>query len=147
MARWTPEQVRTAAPDDAALKAARGLARPGPWSETGATDSLVWGKCQGSGKTPYQVSIDVLAPAYRCSCPSRKFPCKHALALLMLWAEGGDIADVSTPSDFADAWARDRADRADRASRSPRAGSTEAPPRGSPRGHGRGDGGLRDVAA
>ena len=98
MARWTPEQVRTAAPDDAALKAARGLARPGPWSETGATDSLVWGKCQGSGKTPYQVSIDVLAPAYRCSCPSRKFPCKHALALLMLWAEGGDIAAASTPS-------------------------------------------------
>lgn len=129
MARWTPEQVRTAAPDDAALRAARGLARPGPWSETGATDSLVWGKCQGSGKTPYQVSIDVLAPAYRCSCPSRKFPCKHALALLMLWAEGGDIADVSAPSDFADAWARDRADRADRASRSPRAGSAEAPPR------------------
>ena len=30
-------------------------------------------------------------PAYKCSCPSRKFPCKHALALLLLWA-GGDVA-------------------------------------------------------
>jgi len=111
MPRWSPEQVRKAAPDDASLKAARGLARPGPWSETGATDTLVWGKCQGSGKVPYQVSVDVVGPAYRCSCPSRKFPCKHALALLLMWAEGGDIADASAPSDFAVDWARERAER------------------------------------
>lgn len=116
MARWSPEQVRKAAPDDASLKAARGLARPGPWSETGATDTLVWGKCQGSGKTPYQVSVDLVGPAYRCSCPSRKFPCKHALALLLMWAEGGDIAKVSAPSDFAQDWARERAERDAKAS-------------------------------
>jgi hypothetical protein len=71
--------VISAAPDDASLAAARKLARPGPWSETGSNGDLVWGKCQGSGKTPYQVSVDTVAPAYRCSCPSRKFPCKHAL--------------------------------------------------------------------
>ena len=28
--------------------------------------------------------IDSTGPAYKCSCPSRKFPCKHALGLLFL---------------------------------------------------------------
>ena len=28
--------------------------------------------------------VDLSGPAYRCSCPSRKFPCKHVLALLLL---------------------------------------------------------------
>ena len=115
MSRWTIQQVLDAAPDQGSVKAARSLARPGPWSGTGATDGLLWGKCQGSGRTPYQVSIDLEAPAFRCSCPSRKFPCKHALALLLLWAQGDDVADVSEPSDFASEWVQARATRAEAA--------------------------------
>jgi hypothetical protein len=112
MGRWSEEQVISAAPDPSSLAAARKLARPGPWSETGSNDALVWGKCQGSGKTPYQVSVDVAAPAYRCSCPSRKFPCKHALALLLMWARE-DMADGGAETAaFAAEWASQRADRA-----------------------------------
>ena len=107
MSRWTPQQVRDAAPDDAGLKAARKLATPGPWSQTGSNDTLLWGQCQGSGKTPYQVSVDLIRPAYRCSCPSRKFPCKHALALLMLWSENdGGIEDLPEAAEFAADWAQ-----------------------------------------
>lgn len=111
MARWTHQQVLDSAPDDSSLKAAQKLAKPpgaGPWSDTGATEVLLWGKCQGSGRTPYQVSVDLTGPAYRCSCPSRKFPCKHAVALLMLWSadqlEGG-----TGVADFAREWAQGRA--------------------------------------
>jgi hypothetical protein len=94
--RWTAAQVAGLAPDASSLAAARRLARPGPWSDTGSTDVLVWGKCQGSGKTPYQVSVDLTGPAFRCSCPSRKFPCKHGLALLLLWVDGsGAVADAA----------------------------------------------------
>ena len=101
------------APDDSSLAAARKLAKPGPWSDTGSNESLVWGKCQGSGKTPYQTSVDLNGPAFRCSCPSRKFPCKHGLALLMLWVDGaGTIADVTEAADFAADWAQSRAERA-----------------------------------
>lgn len=101
------------APDDSSLAAARKLAKPGPWSDTGSNESLVWGKCQGSGKTPYQTSVDLNGPAFRCSCPSRKFPCKHGLALLMLWVDGaGTIADVAEAADFAADWAQSRAERA-----------------------------------
>lgn len=118
MPRWNLAAVEKAAPDAAALTAARRLASPGPWSDTGSTDTLVWGKCQGSGRTPYQVSIDLGGPAYRCSCPSRKFPCKHALALLLLWVQGnGSVADVDEPAGFAEEWARQREERATRPER------------------------------
>ncbi|WP_138413886.1 SWIM zinc finger family protein [Sinomonas gamaensis] len=112
MGRWTEDRVIAAAPDQASVAAARKLARPGPWSDTGSTEVLVWGKCQGSGKAPYQVSIDVVAPAYRCSCPSRKFPCKHALALLLLWARGEAAEAGAQASDYAAQWAGERTKRA-----------------------------------
>lgn len=115
MSRWNVAAVEKAAPDASSLAAARKLATPGPWSATGSTETLVWGKCQGSGKTPYQVSIDLGGPAYRCSCPSRKFPCKHALALLLLWVKGdGSVADAAEPADFAGEWASQRSERAER---------------------------------
>ncbi|WGL52268.1 SWIM zinc finger domain-containing protein [Nocardioides sp. BP30] len=113
MSRWSLGAVERLAPDDSSLAAARKLARPGPWSQTGSTDTLVWGRCQGSGRTPYQVSVDLTGPRYRCSCPSRKFPCKHALALLLLWVRtDGSVAEATETADFADAWARERAERA-----------------------------------
>jgi hypothetical protein len=112
MGRWSEETVINAAPDSSSLAAARKLAHPGPWSDSGSNDVLVWGKCQGSGKTPYQVSVDIVAPAYRCSCPSRKFPCKHALALLLLWSRGEAAEAGADAADFAREWADQRADRA-----------------------------------
>ena len=43
----------------------------------------------------------------RCTCPSRKHPCKHGLALLLLWAEGdGSVAEEARPADFAAEWVR-----------------------------------------
>jgi SWIM zinc finger len=113
MTRWTHERVTKLAPDAASLAAARKLARPLPWSDTGASETLLWGRCQGSGKTPYQVSIDLTGPAFRCSCPSRKFPCKHALALMLLWIDGqGTIPDAGDAASFAGEWAAQRAAKA-----------------------------------
>ncbi len=112
MTRWTPTQVAGLAPDASSLTAARRLARPGPWSDTGSTETLLWGKCQGSGKTPYQVSIDLTGPAFRCSCPSRKLPCKHGLALLLLWVDGsGGVAESAEAAGFAQEWAAERSAR------------------------------------
>ena len=110
---WTVDRVEAAAPDAASIKAGRKLATPGPWSEIGFQGDLLWGACQGSGKTPYRVSIDVGSPAYKCSCPSRKFPCKHALALLFLWAQG-KVSESGEVADFASQWADAREARAAR---------------------------------
>lgn len=111
MTPWSEEQVVAAAPDASSVAAGRKLVKPAPWVESGITDSLLWGACQGSGKKPYQVSIDLTEPAYRCSCPSRKFPCKHAIALLLLWSSG-QVAEAGAAAEFAREWVDARTTRA-----------------------------------
>lgn len=120
--RWTVAQVLARAPDPSSAKAARALANPRTWSALGSNESLVWGKCQGSARQPYQVTVDLNEPAFRCTCPSRKFPCKHGLALLLLWAANdGVVADLDAASDFAQDWADQRRGRSE-------AGRTERTP-------------------
>jgi hypothetical protein len=121
--QWSAEMVEGLAPDTASVAAARKLAKPGPWSSTGYDERAVWGLCKGSGSRPYQAQIDLSGPAFKCSCPSRKFPCKHALALLLLWA-GGDVAAGPAP-DWVDEWLDSRGSRAARAASRPTPG--EAP--------------------
>ena len=88
------------APDASSLRAAQALASGGSWQLTGADDgAAVWGECLGSAAAPYRTAVDLSGPAYRCSCPSRKFPCKHALALLLLWS-GGGVADHAAAPDW-----------------------------------------------
>ncbi|MFD9306057.1 SWIM zinc finger family protein [Streptomyces sp. NPDC060048] len=110
--RWTAEQVLALAPDDASRKAGARLGGAGPWSQTGGSASgAVWGLCKGSGSKPYRTVVDLSGPAYKCSCPSRKFPCKHALGLLLLWATEG-LADPAGAPDWAGEWLAERAAKA-----------------------------------
>ncbi|MEU6681761.1 SWIM zinc finger family protein [Streptomyces sp. NPDC046832] len=103
--RWTADQVLALAPDAASRKAGSKLGAAGPWSEAGCSDEgTVWGLCKGSGSKPYQTVVDLAdaaGPAYKCTCPSRKFPCKHALGLLLLWAAD----DAAVPPGQAPEWA------------------------------------------
>ncbi|WP_432833436.1 SWIM zinc finger family protein [Dactylosporangium sp. CA-092794] len=117
---WTTDQVMALAPDSSAQRAARGLAGDRAWLETGLSvaddlDPTLWGLCQGSGNTPYQTAVDLTEPAFKCTCPSRKFPCKHALGLLLRWS-AGSVPEAVAPS-WAGAWQAARAARANRANR------------------------------
>ncbi|GAB3463730.1 SWIM zinc finger family protein [Streptomonospora sediminis] len=112
--RWTTDDVWALAPDSTSRKAAVKTAKPDSWSATGfrpadtAEAAAVWGDCAGSGKTPYRVMAELGAsPAYRCSCPSRKTPCKHTLALLYLWADTG--FEVQEPPEHVAEWLSRRA--------------------------------------
>jgi len=115
MTDWSAEQVLALAPDASSAKAARALATPSPWRETGhsAEPFTLWGLCQGSGREPYQTGVDLAEPAYRCSCPSRKFPCKHALALMLLWSAGR--IPPGEPPDWVTDWLATRTDRKEKA--------------------------------
>jgi hypothetical protein len=127
-ARWSADSVLALAPDDSSRRAAATLARPASWDGAGAAGDLVWGLCAGSGKNPYQVIVDLAGPAFKCSCPSRKFPCKHALALLLLWS-AGTVADQSGPADYARTWQEARLEKAQRpraSARTDSAGSSGA---------------------
>ncbi|GIM97788.1 DUF5691 domain-containing protein [Paractinoplanes toevensis] len=117
--RWSAAQVETLAPDAASVKAARGLSSPGSWSASGRLDDVLWGQCRS-----YQVCVDLAGPAFKCSCPSRKIPCKHALALLLLWAES-EVSAADAP-EFAREWQATRAAKA-AAAAEPRAATTPDP--------------------
>lgn len=54
---------------------------PGRWQGLGSSPPVRWGLYSGSGKVPYQVCVDLAAGTAKCSCPSRQYPCKHAVGL------------------------------------------------------------------
>lgn len=97
------EQLAT---DQASLKAAAGLAKPGKWSGIGASSdvALIWGECAGSGANPYRVMADLRDLGNKCTCPSRKFPCKHVLALLWLKAEAIAAFPAAETPDWVSDW-------------------------------------------
>ncbi len=109
----TPDQVQALAPDPASLKAARSLANPRPWTQLGCDDRAIWGACQGSAADPYLTQIDWQGPAFKCSCPSRKFPCKHGLALLLLLAEQPARFAANERPDWVVKWLSSRSERAE----------------------------------
>lgn len=98
----------TLAPDEASRRAAGRLATPGPWFDSGCDDRVVWGSCRGSARQPYQVACDIRQLGYSCTCPSRKQPCKHVLALLLLWASGSEAVPAASPPAEVAAWVATR---------------------------------------
>jgi len=115
---WTADQVLALAPDSASRTAGRRLGTAGPWSETGSSvEGTVWGLCKGSGTTAYRTVVDLAdasAPAFRCSCPSRKAPCKHALGLLLLWSAGDRAVPRGEAPEWAEQWSAERRTRTER---------------------------------
>src|SRR5262249_5378234 len=100
----TEDAVHRLAPDTDAVQAARGLIRKKSFLSPGISADATWllAECQGSGRTPYEVSIDLAdpsSPTFRCTCPSRKFPCKHGLGLLLLYAQSPEQFGTQEPSE------------------------------------------------
>lgn len=113
----TTDAALALAPDSGSAAAARKLARPAGWPTLARDGDVLWGECQGSGKHPYVVGVDARSPdlASKCSCPSRKFPCKHALGLLLLHAaKSGEWQQAPPPPDLA-RWLGGRVARAEKA--------------------------------
>lgn len=67
--------------------------------------TIIFGECKGSGKDPYRCSVDVAKegnPVFRCSCPSRQFPCKHNLGLMYAYTSGKTFITAPVPQDIVD---------------------------------------------
>ena len=105
--RWDTARVLSLAPDASSQRAAQSLAAARGWLARGGTGTALWGECEGSAARPYQTAVDLSGPAYKCSCPSRKSPCKHALALLLLWSRD-EVPDAGAPG-WAQTWLTTRA--------------------------------------
>ncbi|SFN80400.1 hypothetical protein SAMN05428949_3523 [Chitinophaga sp. YR627] len=105
----TEEQVLSLAPDEASRKAGKALAGAAKWVSKGANEQALWGECQGSGSKPYQTQIDLAGTAFKCSCPSRKFPCKHGMGLMLLYARESATFTDNTPPSWVSEWLEKRA--------------------------------------
>ena len=123
----TLQIVEGLAPDQASLKAASKQMKAAQWPLRGRdeTTGLIWGECQGSGANPYRVMADTTDHGYKCTCPSRKFPCKHALALMWMFADSpAEFAPGAVPD-----WVNDWVGRRRKSSGSPPADAPAAGPR------------------
>ncbi len=104
--RWSVEQVESVAPSPAAVSAARSIASPQQWASTGAGERALWGTFRGTAAEPYSTVVDHVEVGFRCTCASRRRPCKHAIALLLLWARG-QVAEHPPPAQV-EAWIASR---------------------------------------
>jgi hypothetical protein len=118
----THEQIAGLAPDSNSAAAGKKLATVTQWQELARNDQALWGLCKGSAV--YRVRVDLSDLGCNCSCPSRKFPCKHALGLLMLAADTPGALQPADPPDWVAEWLAKRHAKA--AAREARA-AAEAP--------------------
>jgi hypothetical protein len=105
---YTVEQVLALAPDASSVKSGKELSSERKWLSLGTSTQAIWGECQGSGSQPYQTRIDLRGPAFKCSCPSRKFPCKHGLGLFLLRLNKKEAFQEATPPSWVGDWLASR---------------------------------------
>lgn len=100
------EKIESLAPDQSSLSAALKLVKPAAWPvlAANADASIFWGECQGSGSTPYRVVVSPDGAGYKCTCPSRKFPCKHVLAVLWLRVDKPERFEIATAPQWVEDW-------------------------------------------
>ena len=103
----TSEGIAALAPDAKVAAAGKKLGAPKSWQSLGRNQEALWGECRGSAV--YKVRVDLSDLAVKCSCPSRKQPCKHAISLLFLSLEATP-SDASSP-DWVTDWLARRASR------------------------------------
>lgn len=108
---YTYEYVLGLSPSESNANNGKKLSSAAHWTEQGCTDRLVWGLCKGSGSKPYRVSIDLVGPAYKCSCPSREIPCKHVMGLFLQYVSNKSGFTQTNPPDFAAEWLEKRQQR------------------------------------
>ncbi len=100
--QFTSDQVLALAPDASSASAGKKLGNAKHWKSLGRSADVLWGECQGSAL--YQVKVELASLASHCNCPSRKFPCKHCLGLLLLLATNQAVISLGEPPEWVDNW-------------------------------------------
>jgi hypothetical protein len=108
---FSEEQILSMAPDDSSKKSGKELANLSKWVKYEQSENAIWGECKGSGKLPYQTQVDLKNIAFKCTCPSRKFPCKHGLGLSLLYSRDPKSFRVTAEPDWVTSWLEKRNQR------------------------------------
>ncbi len=105
MVSITTELMERVAPNTAAIANAKKISQKNGFTVLSKSEdnTLLYGECKGSGKNLYITTVDFIdpsAPVFRCSCPSRQFPCKHALALMFDYMAQKPFTICEIPEDI-----------------------------------------------
>lgn len=99
----TEQQILALAPNPNAAANGKKLSQKGNFVRLcrAEDDSFYMGECKGSGSSNYITTADFAdgSPVCGCSCPSRQYPCKHALGLLYEIAGKKSFAACEIPED------------------------------------------------
>jgi hypothetical protein len=102
--QFTETQIKSLAPNEAAFTAGKKLSAKEQWQSVAKSDRAIWGAIKGSGANPYLTQIDTVSRAYKCTCPSRQFPCKHSIALMLLNISNESNFTTQSEPEWVKAW-------------------------------------------
>jgi len=83
------------APDSATADRAKKLTHTKFWRTLAGNPSIIWGECKSKGLTYYKVAFQKKTQTFKCNCASRKYPCKHSLALSILLTDQLDAFTIT----------------------------------------------------
>lgn len=103
---WTTEQIMGLSPDNYAIKIGRNLALAEKWllTQCNAQGHRIWAEYRNTGAKIVQTAIAPQPLHFTCSCGSRKLPCNHVLALLLLWTEQPETFEQAQPPAWVQSW-------------------------------------------
>lgn len=100
------EKIRAIAPDEGTFLRAHELTAPRRWTVLGKNERVVWGVTAGYNFS-FDTCIDLENLGSKCTCPVRKLPCKHAVAL-MLMLDSIPKTTTQPPPDWVETWLNSR---------------------------------------
>ncbi|WP_051033592.1 SWIM zinc finger family protein [Acetivibrio cellulolyticus] len=101
----TEEFINSIAPNQNAVTNGLGLVKKNSFAKLNISndETVLFGECKGSGASNYITSADFInqdTPVFRCTCPSRQFPCKHSIGLLFAYINGKKFEAAEIPADI-----------------------------------------------
>lgn len=94
-ATWSYERLLQLAPDAGTLEQARRLFFAKRWQTLAGNGEYLWGEYETAYGHRSQALVRLEPPLFRCSCKSPRRPCKHALALVLLFLNRNEVWTVT----------------------------------------------------
>jgi len=132
MHKISEEFINSTAPNQNAIVNGWGLVRKNSFVRYNVSqdESIIFGECIGSGSSNYLTSVDFVKPdnpVFRCTCPSRQFPCKHALGLMYAYVSGKKFSREEIPADILEM--RDKVEKREEKKKEKPEGNTAGEPK------------------
>lgn len=105
---WTIEQILSLAHDQTLVGAAESIADASKWTRLGAYGGEFWAEFPNRDKPAYHTLISMPHMALSCNCPSRKYPCRHTLAIALLSVRSPAVFLSSDPPSWVHTFAKER---------------------------------------